>query len=431
MNELFVRNILLKFCGQPRDFDFLSKNTYGLDPIHLQEYLLALEKEGLLKRFNGGWVIKGYRTYKKKSKSDNEISEERVEKFIPYFNIFKKPHPLDFEWRNSLTTLNFLSNFISNSNTEKDKVLLLGMPSLFISTFLKRLPQQVVLVDKNEALLSSVSDLVKKSKNHTIIQNDVFKIDPSDLGKFNYVFIDPPWYSTHFFHFIWLASQCLEVGGSLAISLPPINIRPNIVSERQQWFLFCEQQGLYLEDLLSQRMEYVMPFFEFNALRAAGLKDILPFWRRGDLAIFKKIENKTTVRPDFQNFVSEWKECDIDGVRFRVNTNGNINEPLLIDHIVKGDILPSVSSRDSRRQEANVWTSGNRIFNVNNPQAFLDLVELYKNERRLPLTNSSLGTELIKFVVEIEQEEYNNYTDWIQYEMENKTSEEVKSRFTE
>ena len=193
--------------------------------------------------------------------------------------------------------------------------------------------------------------------------------------------------------------------------------------ERQKWFSFCEQQGLYLETLFAQGMEYVMPFFEFNALRAAGIKDILPFWRKGDLAILKKIENKNTERPNSKITNNDWAECDIDGVRFRVNTeSGNNNENLIIEHIITGDILPAVSSRDPRRKEANVWTSGNRIFKVNNPRAFLDLADSYKKNNKISEIKSSLAEELIKFVVEIEKKEYGNYKDWLLYEMENETS---------
>ena len=35
-----------------------------------------------------------------------------------------------------------------------------------------------------------------------------------------------------------------------------------------------------------------------------------------------------------------------------------------LSRIVAGDVLPTVSRRDSRRSKANVWTSANRVFSA-------------------------------------------------------------------
>ena len=52
-----------------------------------------------------------------------------------------------------------------------------------------------------------------------------------------------------------------------------------------------------MENLYAQKLHYAMPFFEFNAFRAAGIKDILPFWRKGDLALFRKVHTDFHERP--------------------------------------------------------------------------------------------------------------------------------------
>lgn len=56
-------------------------------------------------------------------------------------------------------------------------------------------------------------------------------------------------------------------------------------------------------------------------------------------------------------------------------------DALVITHLSKGDILPTVSTRDKRRDLANIWTSGNRIFNVNNAGKFLQLIDDYQSEK--------------------------------------------------
>ena len=69
---------------------------------------------------------------------------------------------------------------------------------------------------------------------------------------------------------MWLASKCLLPGGVLVISIPPINTRERIDKERIEWFSYCQEQGLCIEKLEPEKLEYAMPFFEFNAFSPDG-----------------------------------------------------------------------------------------------------------------------------------------------------------------
>jgi hypothetical protein len=62
-------------------------------------------------------------------------------------------------------------------------------------------------------------------------------------------------------------------------------------------------------------------------------------------------------------FEESWVEESIDSIRVRVrhDIDEGFNDPTL-KTIVAGDILPSSSRRDKRRAQADVWTSGNRIY---------------------------------------------------------------------
>ncbi|MES1181734.1 MAG: class I SAM-dependent methyltransferase, partial [Flavobacterium sp.] len=370
MNQHFIENTIIRLCQKPRSFDFISSNLFGLDPIVIKEYLNGLESKKKVKKLKDLWIVKGYKTKKEIKKLDLSEHKNYLKDHIPYFDLFKKPHPLDFEWRNSAKTLDSLTDVLLKNNVEKENVLLLGMPSLFVSSFLKKVPQNVTLIEKNKPLLSTIAKYVDESSNHKIINEDIFTLNHTTVGKFNSVFMDPPWYPDHFYHFIWLASQCLEIGGVLGISIPPINTRPGVDQERIDWFSYCQKLGLCLESLDTQKLEYVMPFFEFNAFRSAGLENIQPFWRKGDFALFRKTDHKELPRPNTTNKEILWVEREIGEVRFRIKIEKHLKYPdtVVIDHLVNGDILPSVSSRDLRRQEANLWTTGNRIFNVKNPQ---------------------------------------------------------------
>ena len=88
-----------------------------------------------------------------------------------------------------------------------------------------------------------------------------------------------------------------------------------------------------------------------------------PNWRRGDLLIFERTGNS---HPGPMNPVAhsaEWVQVDIRGATIWVRSK---EQPGFIDPrlvpLVPGDILPTVSRRDDRREAADVWTAGNRIY---------------------------------------------------------------------
>ena len=285
------------------------------------------------------------------------------------------------------------------------------------------MPYKITLIDKNKPLLASIHDIITRSRNHSIVNGNISTIKPEKIGQFNSVFMDPPWYPEHFVQFIWLASQCLSTGGLLGVSIPPINTRPGIDKERMDWFSYCQQQGLCLETLIPEKLEYVMPFFEFNAFRASGLKNIFPFWRKGDLALFRKIEHKNTKRPHGTLKATEWIEREIDSVRIRIKKEPKQKREraLSINHIVSGDILASVSSREPKRNKVNVWTSGNRVFQMTNPKTFIELMDVYKKSKTHMTKEAKIVSDFLNVIIELETKEYNNYLDWLYYEMEKRT----------
>ena len=363
MNEEFVKQSILRMCIQPRSFGYILRKLDGLDPIVTREALTKLERDN--KVVCDGSDLWRIREEAKALTLDIADPDPQLylKKYMGHFDFLKTPHPLDYEWRNTTTTLNHLTELILENNSIEDTVLLLGMPTLFAYACQKDIPQRVTLIESNGPIVGSLQILAKNNSKFHIIKDDIFQTNPNSIGAHHCVFVDPPWYPPHFRQFIWLAARAIKLGGILYISIPPINTRPNIAKERLEWFEFCQQQGLHIQGLYPGELNYAMPFFEFNALRAAGIKGISPFWRRGDLVVFRKISKAIGKRPVFEMNDSEWKEKEIDGVRIRVRLGHNERSgPFKTKHLVTGDdILPTVSSRDRRRAPANVWTSGNRI----------------------------------------------------------------------
>jgi hypothetical protein len=300
-----------------------------------------------------------------------------------------------------------------------DRVLILGMPTLFANISENALPQRVTLVERNQPIINGLKRFV--DEKCLIREADIFFIAPESLGYFDCVFMDPPWYPKHFRQFVWLAARCLKVGGTLAISIPPLNTRPDIDVERLQWLQFCQQQGLCIENLYANRLEYTMPFFEFNAVRAAGIQDILPFWRKGDFVTFRKMKDQHSEREAPDHGVDGWVEKEIDTVRFRIKKESSKDvEKFSYKPLVKGDILTSVSTREpyrSLREQANLWTSGNRIYKISNPGLFLSCIDKVNGAA----AKDGYAADVHSFISEIttlEKGEYSDYLDWVYYEME-------------
>jgi len=415
MHSNFHKSTVLRLCSQPRTFEYISKKSAGLDPLQITEILDELVAEGKLVRKESLWVLPDDKKPLTLAFQEND-SHTYIKKHMGHFEFLKVPHPLDFEWRNSKRSLNYLTDQMLKLSAPNDSVLILGMPTLFANFCERDVTQSVTLVERNTPIVNGLKKFVShKAKIHDA---DIFKVQPEILGQYQCVFMDPPWYSEHFYQFVWLAAQCLQVGGTLAISIPPINTRPDIDIERIQWFQFCQQQGLCLENLYANHLEYTMPFFEFNAFRAGGIQNILPFWRKGDFAVLKKMKKQHTERKSYEEKASGWVEREIGSIRLRVKLTGEKEGDLFtFKSIVKGDILPTVSSRDKRRAEANVWTSGNRIFKVSNPALFLAYIDNL-NDSSMDENYKQSVQSFISMITELEKKEYNNYLEWVYYEKE-------------
>jgi len=425
MNRVFLKNVILRLCSQPRSFEYISKNLSGLDPIEAIAVLSELEQENKLVCIDELWTIKEI-PVTNTFPFDTHDPHLYLQKYMGYFNFLKNPHPLDYEWRNSSLSLTRLLNRLLTITVASDNILFLGMPTLFATAILKDFPNKVSLIEKNGPIVQGLKKIISDQERFRVIESDIFTINPNQISDFYCVVMDPPWYTPHFRHFMWLASKVTSIGGIVLISLPPINTRPNIIEERLNWFSYCRDLGLCIETLEPQQLQYAMPFFEFNALRAAGVKNILPFWRKGDLAIFRKISEDSIERPFNDNGVVEnWQEKEYNKCRIRIktiDTNSRIPQTDVpeISSLLKGDILPTVSSRDERRKAANIWTSGNRIFSTNDPEGLLRTISLLQKQDPVTDIQQKVKT-FIQTISNLENQEFKEYLDWIYYEMERQT----------
>jgi hypothetical protein len=269
------------------------------------------------------------------------------------------PHPLDYDWRFSDTTARHLLNECAKVTQTDDTIVLLGTPSLLWMGIEESCSRHLVLLEASQTITDSLAQAVPKTQ---VIRCDVMR-EPLPSLTAAAVVLDPPWYPEHIQSFLWTACQLCQIGGYILISMPPVGTRPGMKEEWAKILDWAQQIGLTLVKLEQSALSYTTPPFELNVLRAEGLNAVSREWRHGDLAVFSRSNQTKIPRPIVPSVEDEWTEEVLLGVRIRVRQPNILDfaDPSLIS-VVPGDVLQSVSRRDSRRQLADVWTSGNRIF---------------------------------------------------------------------
>lgn len=278
------------------------------------------------------------------------------------------PHPLDFEWRFTADASRALLNHAADLTPAGGDVLLFGTPGLAAEALTLPIGRRLaLLVEPN-----SVTDRLFALNRATGSPLDIAFCSaglPRDSA--DAVLLDPPWYLDFVRPMLAAAAHACRLGGFVLISLPPDGARPTAEIDRQAALVLAQRLGFVLVERQPLSIAYETPFFERNALRAAGIATP-PQWRRGDLVLFRKVSAPSLPAPRSQRG-RLWTEVAIGRMRLFIGTGENVaSGDAELESIVSGDVLPSVSRRDPRRSSANVWTSGNRVFRTDNPQLLIE-----------------------------------------------------------
>lgn len=266
-------------------------------------------------------------------------------------------NPLTADWRFTRDTAEQLLERLTGLTAPTQTIGLLGVPSVFRMAVLLGTPRRFMLVDQNESF--APSSLVGEHAVHCL---DLRKEAPQ-ASNIHVVLADPPWYEDETRGFLHAAALICAETGLVLLGAAAEGARPGVVGERERVVAAAEQSGLTLLDTEPLALTYITPFFEYNALRAAGFEHVSPNWRRGDLMIFERT-NPDDPDPHPNVFSgSEWIQVDIRGTSLwvRRQEQAGFDDPRLTS-LVPGDIMPTVSRRDRRREIADVWTAGNRMY---------------------------------------------------------------------
>jgi hypothetical protein len=269
------------------------------------------------------------------------------------------PHPLDYDWRFTPSTSDFLYRESARIAAARDALVCLGTPTVFEEALRNGEARRSVLVDANPAV---VSHFLQKARWIRACKCDLLT-DSVPAIKSSVIVADPPWYLDYMAAFLWASSQICTRGAHLLMSLPPLGTRPGVAKEIDEFLGMVRAMGFDLVHSVEGALKYESPPFERNALRAAGVRLNSYDWRCGDLHVFRFCHATRQLRPGPSRSRRSWDDESLHGMRVRLRNNATTEfaDPTLRS-LVTGDVLPSVSSRDPLRSSVDVWTGGNRVF---------------------------------------------------------------------
>lgn len=262
------------------------------------------------------------------------------------------PHILDSTWWFADQALENLVEMIGTFSYSGDTVLLLGTPTLYFVARDKFSDRNLILADQTASASSDGT-----------LRVDVTSHSWSIPRSASLVVADPPWYREDLSGFLAAASRSVRIGGTVLLSFPGSLTRPGVELDREELVRQAAQLGLRLEQHLASRLRYLTPPFEWNAHQAAGLGDLPPDWRCGDLLLFEKADTGRPAILEMSSRAAQWLDFQVGVVRFKLLAREESDSVVpALRAIVPGDVLSTVSRRDNRIGEVRLWTSGNRVY---------------------------------------------------------------------
>ncbi|QFT83145.1 hypothetical protein FIU89_21170 (plasmid) [Roseovarius sp. THAF27] len=284
------------------------------------------------------------------------------------------PHPLDFEWRfNQETSEALASRAVIPSARRFGRTLCLGVPTVALAAIKLGLGQHADFLGEANEISTAVSEHARRRASSLSTH---FGSSRASSASYASVVLDPPWYDDCLHEMIPLAASACQHNGTVFVVAAPFGSRRSAIDHRANLISIAEQCGLVLANQVPAFARYQTPFFEANALKAAGLA-VPGDWRTADLLEFRKAGVGSSLPLKARTRPRPWHELSVGRMRLFID----VSQPdehggdVTLNSIVAGDVLPTVSRRDGRRTRANVWTSGNRIFRCNRPNELVAALE--------------------------------------------------------
>ena len=205
---------------------------------------------------------------------------------------------------------------------------------------LRKAPRQFILLDQN----GSLSIIGPQPLVGSIFRRCDMLHDAIDLPEVQAVLADPPWYEDETLAFLRTAARICADQGKVLLSSAPFGVRPGIQEERDRIVRAAKESGLRFLGTEPHVLSYATPFFEHNALRAAGFAHVMPNWRRGDLLTFQRAGGSFSGPTNpMLRIVPEWAQFDVRGATIwvRPRDQQGFVDPSLVP------VVPGTSCRRS------------------------------------------------------------------------------------
>lgn len=279
------------------------------------------------------------------------------------------PHLLDYDWRFTDEAAERILQTSLRLTDSGDTLLFLGTPTVALRASNAADARVLRLVEWNPAVAAISGQLPNILVSHTDALREAGNEFAADV-----VVTDPPWYRDYLRSFAWTSALWCREGGHVLLSIPPIGTRPEMRDEHRALVKYCNSIGLERVQLIEGALPYVTPPFEINALRANGFDHVPQEWRRGDLWVMRRAGQSLGERPP-RPAHDRWIDLHIGMMRLKIRkgSRSDLIDPRLVA-LIDGDICPSVSRRHPLRQDAQLWTSNNRVFGCKSPDLLAGIV---------------------------------------------------------
>jgi hypothetical protein len=256
--------------------------------------------------------------------------------------------PTRAEWYYAPDTVEYLLGRLGGP------ALLVGAPTL---AFAAHATLDVLLVD--------TSPWISRRLELSLVPRSDVPFEALSLeSQFATVLLDPPWYFPMVVDWLTKALAYTETGGRVLISVPGELTRPSAVLDQQAVIDAARPFG----HVTVERgvLEYDTPLFELEALKAAGLP-LTGRWRLGDLIVVERNDQRLAPPPNIvpSGDVFGWLEFEAHGqiISVRSRPRDRSGGAQLLHEVpgVHGKVLDTVSRRDSRLPDVDLWTSHNRV----------------------------------------------------------------------
>ena len=238
-----------------------------------------------------------------------------------------------------------------------ESVLAVGTPTIAHAVARQALGKEVELVDSSPWVTSRNQEGLEFAHHCMDFANYVPAKD------FDSVVVDPPWYEPMYTDWVRQCSKFVRPSGRLFFPLMGPSTRPTAPQERHRILELAASLGTVSID--SNCVVYDTPRYERCALWARGVVLSEP-WRRADL-IEVRVTNPARGEGVAKSTPTAWREYRVGSTLVAVRDSPTSTSPSPGKHLlgeidgVRHRTLDTVSRRDSRWRDVDVWFSNNRV----------------------------------------------------------------------